>query len=305
MTLLAAAPGSGKSYLALDLAKRILEASKFPDEQPVRVENGRVLYIDAENSVHMHLRRAVDLGMDLSRLYFISPKQGGLIDLTQREEQEILLEKVDYVQPDLIIIDAFGNLSIRGENAVEDVRELMAYLDCLSQEAEAALVIIHHVRKGLPILGRSNTISMDDVRGSGHISAMARSILGLAVFQNPDRPEEENGPRILRIIKSNISPIPEPLCFELVQKDDENAFLEWVPLPNELKRSSSVGSCKAWLMELLRRRGEMKPQEVIELPKEAGFSRSILYQARNGLGERIESTRAKHDPENTWKWREE
>jgi RecA/RadA recombinase len=305
ITLLAAAPGSGKSFVALDLANRILQASKFPDEQPVRVENGRVLYIDAENSPHLHLRRAVDWKMDLSRLFFISPNEGGLIDLSKPEQQELLLEKVDFVQPDLIVIDALGNLSIRGENAVEDVRDLMAFLNYLSLESEAGLVIIHHVRKGLPIQARSNTISMDDVRGSGHIGAMARSILGLAVIQNNDQPKEGNGAHILCIMKSNISPFPEPLSFELVQKDEKTVILEWVPLPNELNHSSSVGACKGWLRDLLRRRGVLKPQAVVELAKEAGFSRSILYQARNGLGERIESTREKFDPENTWKWREE
>jgi hypothetical protein len=263
------------------------------------------MYIDAENSRHLHLGRAVDLGMDLKRLYFISPKERGLIDLTKPEEQEILLEKVDFVQPDLIVIDALGNLSIRGENSVEDVRELMAFLNYLAQESEAGLVLIHHRRKGLPIQGHSNALSMDDVRGSTHITAMARSILGLAIVQNHDQPEDENGWRILRMMKSNISSFPKPLSFELVQKDDENAFLEWGPLPVDLNRSSAVGACKAWLEEVLRRRGEMRPQKVIELAKEAGFSQSVLYQARNGLGERILSTRVKHDPENTWKWREE
>jgi hypothetical protein len=146
---------------------------------------------------------------------------------------------------------------------------------------------------------------MDDVRGSGHIGAMARSILGLAVIQNHEQPQEVNGARILCIIKSNLCPFPEPLSFELVQKDEKNVILEWVPLPVELNHSSHVGACKGWLRDLLRRRGEMKPQKVVELAKEAGFSRSILYQARNGLGERIESTREKFDPENTWRWREE
>jgi DNA-binding IclR family transcriptional regulator len=59
-------------------------------------------------------------------------------------------------------------------------------------------------------------------------------------------------------------------------------------------------ACREWLLDTLRQHGEMKPGHIAELAKEAGFSKSMLYQARNSLGDRILANRSKHDPDTTW-----
>jgi hypothetical protein len=122
VTFLAAAPGSGKSLLALDLAHRLLCASTFPDEQPVQVQDASVIYVDAEDAPYLHYERALGWNMDLARLFIKIPEPGSMIDLTKPDQRERLLEEVDTHQPDLVVIDALGNITNRGENAVEDVR---------------------------------------------------------------------------------------------------------------------------------------------------------------------------------------
>lgn len=302
VTLLGASPGAGKSLLALDLANRILLGSEFPDGQPVPVQDASVVYVDAEDVPDLHYERALAWNMDLHRLYIKVARPGGMIDLSKPDQREQLLEEVLTLRPALVIIDALGNISNRGENAVEDVRELMIYLNYLAHASRAALLLIHHLRKGLALRGRSSELSMDDVRGSGQIIGMSRSVLGLLVVQNADQPDQ-NGPRLLRVLKSNVSRYPKALGFELVEKDEKAVSLEWGPPSADFGRTSLLAPCKAWLADLLRPGGEFKPAEVVALAKNAGFSRSTLYQARNALSDHILSTRAGSDSANTWKWK--
>ncbi len=49
-----------------------------------------------------------------------------------------------------------------------------------------------------------------DFRGSGHITAMARTVLGLSVVQT-GKTFSLNGPRRLELVKTNLGPYPNPL----------------------------------------------------------------------------------------------
>jgi hypothetical protein len=211
------------------------------------------------------------------------------------------MQEVMYHRPELLVIDAFSNMSSRGENSVEAVREIMMFFTRLAQESHAGLLLIHHTRKGPPFRGRSYDFTMDDVRGSGHLIAMSRSVIGLNVVQAGSRPDP-GGPRLMRLLKTNLGPFPPPLGFELVRGDLGSVFLKWGPPPPEaVARPTALEACKEWLLDTLRQHGEMKPGHIAELAKEAGFSKSMLYQARNSLADRILANRPKHDPETTWK----
>ena len=72
------------------------------------------------------------------------------------------------------------------------------------------------------------------------------------------------------------------------------------PPPETIARPSAFEACREWLQDTLRQHGEMKPGLLAELAKEAGFSKSMLYQARNALCDRILTNCPKYDPETTW-----
>jgi len=224
-------------------------------------------------------------------------KRENMADPNQRDS---LAQQVMYHQPELLVIDAFSNISSRGENNVENVRDIMMFFTRLAQESRAGLLLIHHTRKGPPFRGRSYDFTMDDVRGSGHLIAMSRSVIGLNVVRSGPKPDQ-NGPRLMRLLKTNLGPFPPPLGFELVRTESGSVFLKWGPPPAEtMARPSAFEACREWLQDTLRQHGEMKPGLLAELAKEAGFSKSMLYQARNALGDRILTNRPKHDPETTW-----
>ena len=96
LTLFGAMPSAGKSYVALDLARRVIEGTSFPDGTPV-VDQGSVIYVDAENAPQIHNRRAIAWGMDRSQLYLMRPEEDRLmIDLTDEYVRagEVLCEWV-------------------------------------------------------------------------------------------------------------------------------------------------------------------------------------------------------------------
>lgn len=48
ISMLGAVPGAGKSYLALDIARRIILSDSFPDGTPISISGAKVIYVDAE-----------------------------------------------------------------------------------------------------------------------------------------------------------------------------------------------------------------------------------------------------------------
>ena len=92
LTLLGAMPSAGKSYLALDLAKRVMAGTGFPDGSPV-AEPGPVIYVDAENVPQVHNRRARAWSVDRSQLFLMGPAEKRLmVDLSQAYDQDRLVE---------------------------------------------------------------------------------------------------------------------------------------------------------------------------------------------------------------------
>ena len=227
-----------------------------------------------------------------------------------------LVEQVIRNKSELVIIDALSNMSSRGENDIEDVRSLMVFLNRLAQDSDAGLLLIHHTRKAQAVRDRPAEFTMDDIRGSGHIIAMSRSVIGLTVVQaqgigsgrgqglGPGRGQDppSSAPRLVRVLKTNLGAIPSPLSFELVSQEDGAVLLRWGPPPQlDFSSPSAFADCEAWLHDLLALNGEMRPAEIVQLARAEGFSRSLLYQVRNHLGNRILNSRPKDNPTNTWR----
>jgi hypothetical protein len=84
LTLFGAAPGAGKSLVALDLARRVIHGEPFPDGAP-SVDRGanpcpgsRVLIVDAEGAPALLNQRAQAWQIDSRRLFLMLAPDGGL-----------------------------------------------------------------------------------------------------------------------------------------------------------------------------------------------------------------------------------
>lgn len=301
LTLLGAAPGAGKSFLALDLAWRITTSQPFPSGDLQRTNPGIVIYVDAEAVPQILNERAAGYHIDLSKLYCLLPDSGEMIDFGETKYKERLINMVATLQPELVIVDSLSSIHSRGQNNVEDVRDLLGFLTQLAEAYQCGLLLIHHIRK--PGNGQSiqmYDLSMSDLSGSGHIVAMARVVWGLHVVQEGTKPDP-NGPRLLKMLKTNLGPYESPLGFRFAPNASPGVYLDWLPdAPQNYHQPTQLEICSEWLLDLLRENGDMKPAEVISRGQEAGFGRSLVYRVRKNLAGRVVNTDGKQSPHNRW-----
>lgn len=305
ITVLAASQGSGKSFVATDLAWRVIHDKGFPDGSPVKRPGANVIYVDAEMVPQILNERAGHYGLDRSKLFVMLPDPGELIDLGREYYQKKLTEMAARLQPELIIIDSFSSIHAGGQNNVEDVRALLGYLIHLASTAKCGLLLIHHIRK--PPGGGQRMMNLDlgmeDVSGSSFITQQARVVISLRVTQTgPDF--DPNGPREFKMIKTNLGLYCKPLGFSFVPLEPTGVKLDWqVEAPKVYREPSLLDECMEWLEDLLHANPEgMKPMGVVKEGEAEGYSRALVYRARKELRGKIQNTVGHKAPNNCWKW---
>jgi hypothetical protein len=303
-SLLAAVPGVGKSYLALDLARRIITGEPFPDGSPAAAP-GPVIYVDAENTPTIHKERLRPWPQSaLRHLFFMFPDAHRfVINLDGVADRERLFDMTYMIRPHLVIIDSFGSCTLNGENNKEDVQRLLAYFNELAREFACALLIIHHLRKcANPGQTSFVPLTIDAIRGSSHIPAMARHLWGLQFV--PAGPDPDlKAPRRLWILKTNVGSPPEPLGLDFQPHPDypDVAQITYGDTPQPYKETSRVEQCAEWILTLLQAAGEpLKPAEIISQGEDDGYYSSLIYRARQHLNGRIADTHKPQHPRNAW-----
>ena len=297
LSLLGAWQGTGKSWLALDLARIVTQAQTWPDGAAVG-RNGSCIYVEAEAVPRITVDRIRAMGIGASKIYPFLPDRYGIMDLANRSWQDRLVDMVDQLRPELVIIDSLTNVSEAGQNGVEDVKNLLMYLVRLADFSNAGLVVIHHLRK--PAGGQLTLpgVSIHDFRGSGHITAMARTVLGLSVVQT-GKTFSLNGPRRLELVKTNLGPYPNPLGVEIVDAAGLKTFVYGdAPSADTTLRAE----CAKWLKGLLVN-GPMKVKAILAAAaEETPYTRTLIFdthQDMEGKGEIVDTKGHRH-PGNCW-----
>ena len=298
LTLLGATPGTGKSWLALELSRMVIHGGAWPDGQP-SPGGGHVVWVEAEAVAQITCDRCLSMGIDMTRFWPIVPPPGDIIDFSAAPSRDDLIELAQHVKPRLIVIDSLSGISSKGENNIEDIRRILAFLVGLAAEHDAGLVLIHHLKK----VDRSQLslpgLFLHDFRGSGHITAVARSIIGLSIQTPPGGAVRRTGPRLMEIVKATLVEEPAKLGMTIQSEGDAMRLLFGAaPTADD---TTTGDECANWLMELLEANGPMKPREIIELAEAEGFERAMVYRARRKLAAMITNTLGHKNPKNEWK----
>lgn len=309
ITLLGAAPGVGKSNMCLELARRVIHGEKFPDGRECCKPKTCVIYVDAENVPQIINQRAVGWDMDRTKLYLMVPDLDEILDFSQQKYRDRLTEMIADLNPGMVIVDSLSSISSKGENNIEDVRQLLTFLNTLAREYETAMVIIHHLRKHSSMQLQLFDISLDDFRGSSHIAAMARSVIGVSMVQTTAQ-ADRNGPRRVEIVKTNLGPYPDPIGFLLKDGIKGGVVLVWdTKAPEKFKDRTKLDDAREWLEDFLRDEMEgkpAKPKEIIKVAEEQmDISRKLIFEARNELRAHIRNTIGRQARDNCWQWSEE
>ena len=303
VTLLAAAPGVGKSLVALDLARRIVQGDPFPDGAPVPQPGSPVLLVDAEGSLGL-LRQRVDAWqIDPGLLYLMNdPRSVSAADLGTLDGLKRLLDMCVVIRPALVIVDSLASAAQRSETSVKAAREILGSLSRIADTLDTAVLVIHHLRKRHPA-SAFRPPSAADLRGSSHLTAVARSILLLS----PEGPAgglvpvpDPNGPRRLAVVKSNLCPLPPPLSLAL-EVHPGAPLLCYTPLVELPPPPIHLDNCAQWLLGFLAAAAPVRPSDVVTAARRAGFSRPTLYRARHALGPAVlDLGGSPHDPRKHW-----
>jgi hypothetical protein len=212
VTMLTGREGTGKSMLALALARAIGQGRAVAD---IDCSRGRVLVVDAENSrgeVHRRLH-----ALDVKPGTVLYAGTDGFNLRTDLGQLEALLERV---HPEVLVLDSLRTLapgleendSGPAELTLGPLRELARRLDC-------AILLLHHSRK-----------SGDEYRGSTAIGAAVE--LGFALVREHNG-ADRGARRALTCWKCRPAPEPEPRWFTL-QADGSRIAIEAAPAPSPM-----------------------------------------------------------------------
>ena len=301
-------PGTGKSFVTVDLAARLSRGGPLPGDAPDRpaAAPAGVLLLNAEDDARDTIRpRVTAAGGDPDRVrVFFAPGLGHEwwpqfpVDVGQ-------LEVAIYeTAAKLVVIDplaAFLPPDVSTGND-QSVRTALWPLARLAAETDACILFVRHLRKS----GGASAI----YRGAGSIGIMGAVRTGLMVARHPDDAEL----RVLTLAKTNIGPPGRSLGFRLERSAGaEQTVVNWtgaldmtaddlfgasVPLRAGHRTRERAAE---WLKQFLAD-GPRRAPEVLGAARAAGIPERTLTRVKATAG--VESRARKRDGRIEWWWRD-
>jgi putative DNA primase/helicase len=305
--ILAGAPGTGKTTLALALAATITCGGAWPDR--TRASLGDVVIWSGEDSAEdVIIPRAMAMGADTSRLHIVQGVNGpdGRRPYDPAHDTGALgqaLRSIPTVR--LLIVDPIVSAVAGDSHHNAETRRSLQPLVDLAQAHGCALIGITHLSKGSA--GRD---PVERVTGSLAFAALARVVLMAAREQAED---DKPGRRLLLRGKSNIGPDVGGFAYDLVQDTlpghpgvitssvrwgvaVEGSARELMAQAEESEDDGSDDS-KHFLCNLLVN-GPRPAKEIFAEAAEAGYSRDQMYRAKKKAG----ITAKKQGMAAGWRW---
>lgn len=307
--VLAGAPGTGKTTIALALGSVITRGGIWPDGS--RAPLGSVLVWSGEDDPADTLApRLKAMGADLSRVFFV---RGVLEDGERRafdpatDLQALRVEAEAIGDLSLIIADPIVSAVAGDSHKNTEVRRALQPMVNLAAELGAAVLGISHFSKGTA--GRE---PLERVTGSLAFGALARVVLVTAKGDS-----EDGDSRILARAKSNIGPDGGGFKYALEMVDIGNGIeaskVTWggavdgtarellaAAEPSDSDEHEERKDAAAWLTDLLES-GSMPAKQVRQAADQAGFAWRTVQRAMKVAD--VESRRDGFGKEATYKWR--
>jgi hypothetical protein len=209
ITVIAGRPGLGKSMLTVRLVAELTRGgANGPPAEAVM--------LTVEDPLAPVVRPRLEAaGADVGRVVLPTMRRDGIeTGFVLPDDATLLRELVLDTQARLIIVDPLSGHLAANVNSWKDqnVRQALAPLHALAEEASAAVVVVAHLNKG------QSTDPIHRLGGSIGLAAAARSVLLLA--QDPDDPDGETGNRrVLAHVKSNIGALAPSVGLVILQSE--------------------------------------------------------------------------------------
>jgi hypothetical protein len=174
------APGTLKSFLLADLAICVAAGIDWLPPapwvngnlaQPIVVQQSSTMWIDFDNGVRRShdrfaaLGRSREIPTESPITYFSMPDPW--LDACQRTSIDELSQRISDRGVKLVVIDNLSVVSGKADENSIQMGQVMSLFRQVAEETHAALVLIHHQRKGTRGVGRAG----DNLRGHSSIEA--------------------------------------------------------------------------------------------------------------------------------------
>lgn len=224
VTVLFAPPGYLKTYISLDLSRRVVDGISWPlssDEN----EPGVVLYIETEGNLSTVYERVRGMATPEGMARFIVPTYyrrpvGEELDHVKSPEWSAIEREIKSRKPRLVVFDSLTvGVSIELPRTVRSVVRKLARL--AEKYRFAALLVVHSVKKS----GATSGAYWRDMAGAAILSRMARSVLRVeGVGGTEEAPEHFQ----LRATKLNDARIQDLDLLGVRQRSDGGGLEWWV-----------------------------------------------------------------------------
>lgn len=287
LTLLDGDPGTGKSWLTLQLAAAVTRGWPLPGQDGVPTgarEPANVILLAAEDGAGDTIRPRLDrAGADLERVLLLTGSReepGQPIFLASH--LDVLDAACQQVRPALIVVDplqAFLGADVDLHRANE-TRPVLAVLARLAERHRCAVLVVRHLSKSPE--GRALYRGL----GSIDLAAAARSVL--LVAPHPDNRKL----RVLAHVKSNLVEAGVSLTFAIGPTGFEWVGTENIQAdrllgpPTDPDEKSRLEEAVEFLRQMLAD-GPVPAREIEQAAKEAGITTMTLRRAKEVLGVRV------------------
>lgn len=173
-----AAPKSGKSWCALDLALAVSLGEEWLGMKTERAPVAMITREDTPNLTRWRMGRLIagrkSYPEKLAEWLWVNSKdQSPQFRIDAPEQLAEMVEALKVVKPELIILDVLNVLHSADENDSTEMRKVMDAADTLHRETKASVGILHHFNKAAE--GRLT----GKMRGSSAIAGWAEWVIGI------------------------------------------------------------------------------------------------------------------------------
>lgn len=275
LTLLHGAPGTGKSWIALDLAARVSAANPPPDGfEPM--PRGPVMLVTPFASSHTTLSpRLTELRADFDdvlRLHSVDRPNGSSTPLRLPKDANHLIELIEQMEVRLLIVDPLESVS-----AAHGLRNALNALAWVAACTGAAVLATCHAQ-GLPLAHA--------IKRAAAMHSPAASVLVTGLIDSRIAPPTPSGApfqHALVSVKNTHGPLPPALPFSI----QDSATSAWgVPTHTQnllSARRDTLGPRTTLALKVLRdllAQGPRPAAEITALATDQGIGHGTLHRAK-------------------------
>jgi hypothetical protein len=194
LTILAGAPSTGKSFLAMDISLAVATGGMALGSKAPQLT--AVLYLGADSRFKTLQRRFIRIcagrAIEWPANWFLDER---LFDLSDGKAVARLSAQIQEREIGLVVIDTLRRYTTVDENDSSQVAGVISILRELAQRTGVSILLVHHMRK--PRDGQEGS-RLEDVMGSVAWAAGVDCALGAAAIESPDGDKV----RTLRMLKA-------------------------------------------------------------------------------------------------------